>query len=361
MSQSFRNEIFTLCKELQKNENIKEISNTIKSLKFTKRDIATGEIPKNLHGDFAQLADQNNSQFHGYLFVDDNADKIQKSAFISIKHLSAEERCEIEKGHKTLTRFIDLCLSDIRNKSSIIGDAISPYYLYRSVVVSDDSSSLLDDGAYDLAVNAFKNGRLYKALYSADLDNLARILNTENLQLVISEIEKEFNAAYVDEIPPNLNAFAMRLLNKELNAPDILYAYAIVIYALKESLRMACQLLYDAICGGNLVVLNNDNLIKIENRVSSQICEHYKAFVQGIIFSIVGNLIGDILLIDCDISTDEHIHKFGMVTSTTLQFSREFGETSKISFVVVDDEMIPIFNITNTILRHGLSPIVISK
>lgn len=361
MSQSFRNEIFTLCKELQKNENIKEISNTIKSLKFTKGETTSENIPKNLHGNFAQLAEQSNSQFHGYLFVDDNADKIQSSAFISIEHLSAEERCVIEKGHKTLTRFIDLCLNDIRNKSSIIGDAISPYYLYRSVIVSDDSSSLLDDSAYDLAAKAFKNGRLYKALYSTDLDNLARILNTENLQLVISKIEKEFNAGYVDEIPPNINAFAMRLLNKELNAPDILYAYAIVIYALKESLRMACQLLYDAICGGDLVVLNNDNLIKIENRASSQICEHYKVFVQGMIFSIIGNLIGDILLIDCDVSTDEHIHEFGMITSTTLQFRREFGATSKVSFVVIDKELIPIFNITDTILRHGLSPIVISK
>jgi len=361
MSQSFRNEIFTLCKELQKNENIKEISDTIKSLKFTKGETATKDIPKNLHGNFAQLAEQSNSQFHGYLFVDDNADKIQSPAFISITHLSAEERSVIEKGHKTLTRFIDLCLNDIRNKSPIIGDAISPYYLYKRVIVSDDSPSLLDDCAYDLAVKAFKNGRLYKALYSANLDNLAEILNTENLQLVISKIETEFSTGYNNETPSHLNAFAMRLLNKESNAPDILYAYAIVIFALKESLRMACQLLYDAICGGDLVVLNNDNLIKIENRTSSQICEHYKVFVQGIIFSIIGNLIGDILLIDCDVSTNEHIHEFGMVTSTTLQFSREFGATSKVSFVVIDKELIPISNITNTILRHGLPSIVISK
>ncbi len=361
MSQSFRNEIFTLCKELQKNEKNKEISDIIKSLRFSKGDAATKEKPNNSHGDFAQLAEQSNSQFHGYLFVDDNVDKIQSPAFIGIKHLSAEERYVIEKGHKTLTHFIDLCLNDIRNKSSIIGDAISPYYLYKSVMMRDDSPSLLDDSAYDLAVKAFKNGWLYKALYSADIDNLAKLLNTEKLQIVISKIENEFNTGYNNETSSNLNAFAMRLLTKELSAPDMLFAYVIVIYALKESLRLACQLLYDAICGGDLVVLNNDNLIRIENRVSSQICEHYKVFVQGIMFGFIGNLVGDILLIDCDVSTDEHIHEFGMVTSTTLQFGREFGETSKISFVVVDKALIPIFNITNAILRHGLPPIVISK
>ena len=74
-------------------------------------------------------------------------------------------------------------------------------------------------------------------------------------------IEKEFSTGYNEDIPSDLSALSMRLLNKQLNAPDILYAYAIMIYALKESLRMACQLLFGAICGGDLVVLNNDNLI----------------------------------------------------------------------------------------------------
>lgn len=101
-------------------------------------------------------------------------------------------------------------------------------------------------------------------------------------------IEKEFSTGYNEDIPSDLSALSMRLLNKQLNAPDILYAYAIMIYALKESLRMACQLLFGAICGGDLVVLNNDNLINIENRTSSQICNFYKVFVQGALFSVVG-------------------------------------------------------------------------
>lgn len=172
-------------------------------------------------------------------------------------------------------------------------------------------------------------------------------------------IEKEFSTGYNEDIPSDLSALSMRLLNKQLNAPDILYAYAIMIYALKESLRMACQLLFGAICGGDLVVLNNDNLINIENRTSSQICNFYKVFVQGALFSVVGNLVGDVLLMDCDDSTNNHIHEFGMVTSTTIQFGGEFGETSKISFVIVDNELIPISNITNTILNHGLPNIVI--
>lgn len=318
MSLSFRNEVFALCKKAQKNMAAKEISNTIMALKITKGNISSGEIPRNPHGDFAQLAEHSNNQFHGYLFVDDNADKIQLPAFLSIKRLSNEERMAIEKGHKTLTRFVELCLNDMREKSPIIADAISPYYLYKGVSLNNDTISLFEDSEYDDLVKSFKSGKVYKALFGSDIDRFSQIINKNNLQALMAVIEKEFSTGYNEDIPSDLSALSMRLLNKQLNAPDILYAYAIMIYALKESLRMACQLLFGAICGGDLVVLNNDNLINIENRTSSQICNFYKVFVQGALFSVVGNLVGDVLLMDCDDSTNNHIHEFGMVTSTTI-------------------------------------------
>ena len=358
MSSSFRDEVFALCKKAQKNMAAKEISNTIMALKITKGNISSGEIPRNPHGDFAQLAEHSNNQFHGYLFVDDNADKIQLPAFLSIKRLSNEERMAIEKGHKTLTRFVELCLNDMREKSPIIADAISPYYLYNGVSLNNDTISLFEDSEYDDLVKSFKSGKVYKALFGSDIDRFSQIINKNNLQALMAVIEKEFSTGYNEDIPSDLSALSMRLLNKQLNAPDILCAYAIMIYALKESLRMACQLLYGAICGGDLVELNN-NLISIENSTSSQICNFYKVFVQGALFSVVGNLIGDVLLMDCDDSTNNHIHEFGMVTSTTIQLAGEFGQTSKISFVIVDNELIPISNITNTILNHGLPNIVI--
>lgn len=168
MSLSFRNEVFALCKKAQKNMAAKEISDTIMALKITKGNISSGEIPRNPHGDFAQLAEHSNNQFHGYLFVDDNADKIQLPAFLSIKRLSNEERMAIEKGHKTLTRFVELCLNDMREKSPIIADAISPYFLYKSVTLNNDSISLFEDSEYDNLVKAFKSGKVlcqWKTIY----------------------------------------------------------------------------------------------------------------------------------------------------------------------------------------------------
>ena len=67
----------------------------------------------------------------------------------------------IEKGHKTLTRFVELCLNDMREKSPIIADAISPYYLYKGVSLNNDTISLFEDSEYDDLVKSFKSGKVY--------------------------------------------------------------------------------------------------------------------------------------------------------------------------------------------------------
>lgn len=357
MNLPFRREVFNLCKKLQKNDGTEAIKKVIMSIKFTKEDKETGKIPENAHGDFIQLAEHINTQFHGYLFTDDYADKIQLPAFTKIEHLTSEERILIERGHKTLTRLIELCLIDISKKSKIVADAMSPYYLYRELSLNNDIKPLLNDSEYNDLVQAFKKGKVYKVLYDSDIALIFDKLNLNQMQSLLGSINKELSMSFVDDVPPGLNNLSMKLINKQMGLPDVLYAFSVMIYALKESLRIACQLLFGAICGGDLIVLDNNNLINIEKRMSSIICNYYKVFIQGRIFSFAGPLIGDILLMDCYDSNDSHIHEFGMITSTTIQFGGEYGQTSKISFITVDDELIPISNITQAILQHGLPKI----
>ena len=74
----------------------------------------------------------------------------------------------IEQGHKTLTRFIDLCLSDIASESNEVADSMNPYFLYKEVSVSENVSTLLSDEELIPAISAFKNGRVYKVLMDAN-------------------------------------------------------------------------------------------------------------------------------------------------------------------------------------------------
>ena len=78
------------------------------------------------------------------------------------------------------------------------------------------------------------------------------------------------------------------------------------------------------------------------------------AFQLDIAFDFAGGAMGSIILMDCDLPNDTHIHEFGMIIAETLNFASEFGETAKYSFVTVDSEMIHIHPLVKEILRVGL-------
>lgn len=101
-------------------------------------------------------------------------------------------------------------------------------------------------------------------------------------------------------------------------------------------------------------ILNNENIINIEKEATTAICKFYKVFSQDIAFDFAGGAMGSIILMDCDLPNDTHIHEFGMIIAETLNFASEFGETAKYSFVTVDSEMIHIHPLVKEILRVGL-------
>lgn len=220
MNQSFRSEVFKMCKKLQNDKTAVSIRAAIHSIKFTKEN--NGKIEKNAYGDFIQLAEHSSNQFHGYLFADDYADKIQLPAFFNVGHLTSAERELIETGHKTLTRFVELCIDDISKKSKIVADAISPYYLYKSVSISNGAKSIFEDNEFDNLVKAFKNGKVYKALYESDIAKFFNIMNVNQMQTLMGITNKEFSTGFTDDVPSDIRTLSIKLMNNQMDAPDAL-------------------------------------------------------------------------------------------------------------------------------------------
>ena len=127
--------------------------------------------------------------------------------------------------------------------------------------------------------------------------------------------------------------------------------------SLKTSLKISCHLLYRAICGIDLFVLNNDNIIKIEKITSTVLSKFYKVFAQDIQLDFSGSEMGSVLLIDCDLPHNIHIHEFGMLIAQTLNLVGEFGASAKYSFVTVNEELIHIHQLVGEVLRVGLPAI----
>ena len=354
METVLRDEIFSLCKKIQTNDVSINIKNLIHNLSTSSENKNTGEIRKILHENFAYVARELGNQFYGYLYVDDNADTMQLPFSMKIEHLYENERVLLERGHATLLRFINLCLTEIHCKSKVVAEAINPYSLLKEINLNESSSSFFSDEDYAGAVRAFKNGTVYKALIDSDFLQFFENLGITQVQGLIFSTIKDLDKSLSGDISPDLKRLAFRFIGHNIDFPDAVWAFSLLVVALKKSLIMSCQLMFSAMCGCNLSVLNNDNIIKLNNKISNQVYEYYDTIIQGALIDPIGNIIGNIVLFDCEITENWHAHDFGMVYASTINFSEDFGHTTKLLFITIDKEMNPIHQITRTIIQHGL-------
>lgn len=360
MPTSFRTEVFKLCKKLQNDEASQKIGKLIYDMSVVVEPKEIGQKVTDSHNDFAYMAKHNNTEFHGFVFLDDNIEKIEIPHFFKPDHLSPEERTLIEQGHKTLTRFMDLCLSDIASEASGVAESMNPYFLYKEVNISESATTLLSDNELMPAVSAFKNGKVYKALMEAKFTKLFSKIDIDSMRTLISVLEKEISHSLGEDVSKDLRDFSMKLHSKLNSITDVMFAFSVLMLAIKMSLKLSCRLLYRAICGIDLFVLNDDNIINIEKRTSTVVSEFYKVFSQEIHPDFSGSEMGSVLLIDCDLPHDTHIHEFGMLIAQTLNFAGEFGSSAKYSFVTVNEELIHIHRLVGEVLTVGLPSIDVS-
>ena len=314
---------------------------------------------KNANPYFLQAACHYNNEFYGYLYVDENVETLSTQSQINIYNLTPEERITIECGHRSLLRFIELCLSDISDKSTLIGEVLNPYSMYKPINLSSGSKTIVSDEELAPAVLCFKSGKLYNALINSNFTDFFNKLTPNHVKRIILSLDATIRQGLGGDIASDIEKFAFSINSKKHNPQDVILEYSIVIYALRTSLVLACRDLYRSMCGVKLFVLNNDNIINIEKYTESQLCNTFKVFSQDIAIQYRGDEMHSLLLIDCDSPQGDHIHDFGMIISLSYNLVGEFGSSAKYSFVVVNEEMIYIYNLTDAILNKGLTDIKI--
>lgn len=354
MPTTLRSAVFSLCKVVKEKAAAKEIAELVYNLSVPIESKETGEKCPNPHGNLGYLAQRSNCEFQGYLFFDDNADEIELPIYLKAGHLSKAERVLIEKGHKTITRVLEMCLCDIKQESTVAAEVINPYSQLKKVNLVQAEETLLTDEEIQPVVSAFKRGAVYRALLDSKFTHICQQIGVKNLQASMKALAKEIRDSLGEDASQSMKELTLRLRSHVNPESDIVIAYIILMYALRESLKQICQLLYKAICGGDLFVLNNDNIINIEMRSSNSVCYFYKVFSQEIFLSHFENNVGSVVLLDCDPSKHTHLHEFGIVIATTINLSGEFGQTAKYSLVTINEELIYIPHLTEAVLQAGL-------
>ena len=365
MGVSFRTAVFNLCKKMTSCSDAERVRNLIHTLSVVveSKDDDPNIIKRPPHGDLAYIGSHQRIQFLGYLFADESVDEINKKEPFSATHLDDEERAIIESAHNTLRLFLDVCTSEIRNKYPKIGLLIDPYSRYRQPNSRHSTKSLFSESEVKECAEAFKSGILYKKTISNEALQFFERVDIQTIHQLIALQEKQF-ANDMDTITKETDDFFRKLHSKsDIGAADILMMYTSYCYALRQELGLAIQMLYEAIIGLEMPVMNSDNIIDLVKHSNDIVYEKYVVLSQDIMLGFAGSGVGSIALLVCDPSDVYHIKEFGEIIAMTVNFAGEFGSSSKVTIITVDEELNPIHRFTDAILQTplGQSSVVVHK
>lgn len=348
----FRDDIFQLCKAIQQNDTTKEISCLVHDFSVVKE----GEELISHKSEFKQVASHSHNQFYGYLYTNEHTQDYI-SIFPHISPLTVNEYEIFAKAHATIIALIDGCLSEFKIKFPSICFALNPYSKYKPIK-ENSAPSILQSENYTNAINSFKSSPLYQKLYNSNINVILEQFKINDINMMFSVLEKEINNCPLDKLPESIDSFMKCIYTDFKEIQDILMAEIILILGLKKSLENACSLLFTALVGEDLIVLNNDNIISIDKNFSNSLHKVIQLLCDDIFLTRHTNTVGDILLINCDPNDASHIHEFGFITSYTASWSQVDGNTSKLTTIIVDDSLNPIYTLTNKIIEKEFPPVV---
>ena len=339
---AFRNRMFEFCNLLKDSELRHEISKTIKSISKTKDDgdIYQSTIPMALGSQ--------RLQFFGYLLIDEKIDEEikQEQIFKNIKHLTAEERNIMEIGHMLILSFIDKALEDIKNFSKTIARVIHPYYGYDKLRFFDKNIKDIPIKESDLEkyTRSFRMSSLSRAIKSSQEWNFIKELSEDELYGLLEVIKRDINKVAFKDVPEFLREFSLKKFSGQGDSTQLMMEQILTLFAIRETIELAIQMIFTTLCGKDLIVFDNDNIITIDEDFSNTMTEGLTIFS---VDSIMGldRIVGNLALVTCSQGEDFKIKKFGRIDEVKVNFLHEEGDTLKCKIRVIDENLNPYFNL----------------
>lgn len=348
----FRSEVFKLCKIIQKRAETNIVNDTYLRLFTSKSE----ECVISKYSMFNEVAKHGNNQFYGYLYANEHTDDYKK-ILQGITPLPDTDIQIFARAHATIYALIKECVKELEISNPKIAKVLDPYSKYRPITAPAGVSFLVEK-EYEKAAEAFRESKLYKKLINSSINTLVEELKPEDIYTMFMVLEKEIVACPLDVVPESVKSLEKCLITKFEKVEEILLAETLMVFALQKSLENACSLLYTALIGEDLCVFNNDNIFDIDKNYSNSLRRVIQLSAIGIFMNGKSNMVGDIMLIDCDSYPDHHMHEFGVIQSYSASFNDEMGNTSKVTMIVVDDLLNPYYHLTNKIIDMDFPPLV---
>ena len=345
MTSHLRGSVFDLCKKLKSSNEFDQLRKTMESLFILKRSDRISPYLEKKH-DIAHNGMQLNCEFNGILLAFEKG--LSVFELKEPVNLTDEEYYQLSFGNHIITTFIDRCLKEIKSISPTVGKALNPYFSYVPIKPNDLSFN------YDLkdlepVICAFKQSNIYTEVIKANVLQVINTIPEKHFFILMDAMDRDIIKIPMDNVPSEIVSLKMRVQESkathEIEKTDALAILSFKILALKEILKNACHLLYSAILGLDLLVFDEKCLIDIEKNASNFIYKHKTILIQGVPISPFKKVIGDIVLFTLN-RDHVKVHEFGFIRSITSNFDQNDGATSKITFCVIDEDLNPIFLLT---------------
>lgn len=364
MAYTFRKAIFNLCKQINEspNENVLETRKLMRHVMVSNAaNDDSNALPRYAHGDLGYLAMRQGVQFLGYLLIDDATKKINEIFHYQTVRFSSEERRVFEKAHRTIECLISLCLEELNDKYPNLTRYLNPYCKYTISSKVKDVETILSITDLHRCAKAFKKGKVYKRIIENDVLSILEKIDNDHLSQSFETQDNQFSKA-IKHIPSETEQalFALHAKGDSINEAQVLWAYTVFCFALKSSLSIAAQMVFQAIIGEDMMVFSNNNIITLPEHTSDIVYDRYALLVQDAAFGLYNGGLGGIALLTCDVSDTYNIKEFGMITSLSVNIDLEFGSTSKIVLITFDEELNWIHRLTDSILSTKIGELSVA-
>lgn len=287
------------------------------------------------------LARKQNAQFYGYLFVDEKRDTLVEF-YKKLPEISPGERELLLKGHSVLTVLDELCLKELRIMYPNMSAALNPYGNLRSAfrVQRVDVSDCIDKREYLETANAFKDTVEHRYLVNHPCGaEVKRMSETENLK-VVNTVSSKIADCDVHSAPTNILDF--KTFVQHDSRQYHIFKFFVTVLAVREMLANMNQVLFKAMIGEPFMVLNNNNMVNLEKYTRNVLGESFTVLFRP--NDLPYDVMGNIVLMDCEMSGNYRLHKFCRVEGTSLNFSRTPG-TMQFKMREVNQSLNPFYNL----------------
>jgi hypothetical protein len=326
---------FNLCKSFTRLPISAELRELILDLNLF------GEDKEVNRSEIGFLARKQNAQFYGYLFIDEKRDTLIEF-YKALPEITPRERLLLLKGHSILTVLNDLCLKELRIMYPSISAALNPYGNLRSAlrVQRVDVSDCIDKRDFLETADAFKETVEHRYLISHPCcAEIKRMSEAENLK-VVNTINSKISGCDIHSAPTNILDF--KTFVKHDSRQYHIFKFFVTVLAMREMLANMNQVLFKALIGEPFMVLNNENMVNMEKYTKNVLGESFTVLFRPgeIPFDVMGNIV----LMDCQMNASCRLHKFCRVEGTSLSVTRRPG-TMQFRMREVNQSLNPFYNL----------------